>query len=244
MLIEFSRHTFALLTAELSAIKQLAASNENETQIDLSRIKKLKGYRTELVKNWLKCIQKLDQLTQQQDPEKLYALKKINALIEALKHYENSCEYYPRVKDFLNIIPDNTSEIVGLTFIASGFIAYLFPPFLIVPLLIISWTVLDLVFNNRTAAKTLEACRWATEEEVRTIHKANLILKPASLLTVRTPISSEFRTLVSPEIAIPNTSRAYSPSFFCSVEDQSIENKFSPTNSMFASFSSTSSSSS
>lgn len=237
MLIKFSNDTATLLSAELAEIKQLNGPNEAETQFDLSKIKKLKGFRTELVKNWLKCIQQLDQLIQQQGKEKDYALEKINALIQALKQYKTSCEYYPRLKDFLNIIPDNTDGIVGFMFIASSLIAFLSLPFIVVPLFIFSWIVLDLVFNNRTAAKTLETSIWTIEDEIRTIGKANSILN-IQQPTPQMPIQIQR----SPVIPIPSTSRAYSPGFYDPVEYQTIENKESPTNSAFASFSSTSSS--
>lgn len=237
MLIKFSNDTAALLRAELAEFKQLNEPNETETQFDLSKVKKLKGFRTELVKNWLKCIQQLDQLIQQQGKEKDYAREKIKVLIQALKHYKTSCEYYPRLKDFLNSIPDNTDGIVGFMLIASSLIAYLSLPFIVVPLFIFSWIVLDLVFNNRTAAKTLETSIWTIEEEITTLREANSILN-IQLAVSQIPIQIQR----SQAIPIPSTSSAYSPGFYRSMENQSIENKPSPTNSLFASFSSTSSS--
>ncbi|HEY2566973.1 MAG TPA: hypothetical protein VGH95_04625 [Candidatus Aquirickettsiella sp.] len=110
--MKFSDSTATLLKT-LPFLNELNWSDETENTLDLTSIKQLKGCRTTLVRDCLKFIQKLDVLAEAKGNEKNYALENINALIQALKQYKISCRRYPRLKDFLNIIPDNTSGMVG-----------------------------------------------------------------------------------------------------------------------------------
>ncbi|WP_342226997.1 hypothetical protein [Rickettsiella endosymbiont of Rhagonycha lignosa] len=236
MLIKFSAFTATLLET-LSFYNELKCSPVTENTLDLTRIKQLKGCRTTLVQDCLKIIQKLDVLAKTACDEKNYALANINTLIEALNHYKISCERYPRLKDFLNIIPDNMSGIVGFFIIASALASITFPPVAVIPLFIFSWVLMDLFFNNREAAKNLQETLYNVEDELRTIDAADNILKikvQATPTAVQTPSSSQ-------AISIPGPSnrRDYSPCFYGSIENKPINQDETHANQLASSLTST-----
>ena len=219
MLIKFSDSTATLLKT-LTFLNELNWSDETENTLDLTSIKQLKGCRTTLLQDCLKLIQKLDVLAEAEGDEKNYALVNINALIEVLNHYKTTCEHYPRLKDFLNIIPDNMSGIVVFLIIASVLASIAFPPLAVIPLFIVSWVLMDLFFNNREAAKNLQATLYMFEDDLRTIDSANNILKikvQPTPTAVQTPSST-------PPISIPgpSTSRNYSARLYGSIENKPI----------------------
>lgn len=189
--MKFSDSTATLLKTLLFP-NALHWSGETKNILDLTSIKQLKGCRTTLVRDCLKFIQKLDVLAKGEGDERNYALANINTLIQALNHYKISCERYPRLKDFLNIIPDNMSGVVGFLIIASALASIAFPPLAAIPLFIFSWVLMDLFFNNREAAKNLQEALYKVEDEIRTIDAADNILKikvqPPT--AVQTPSSS------------------------------------------------------
>jgi hypothetical protein len=200
MLVEFSDTTATRLKAELPKIGQLFGTNEDKNKLDLTSIKQLKGCRTQLVQNYLKFIQELDRLVSN-DEIKNYALESRLLLIESLKKYLGSCERYSRIKDFLNIIPDHTSGMVGFIIILSTYIATTSPVLAIIPVSILTWGLIDLFFNNRTAVKNFRTTLFNAEEELREI------LKPCNLLKHNTPPPE---TQATPLLAaIPSTSRNY-----------------------------------
>ncbi len=176
MLIKFSDSTATLLKT-LAFHNELKWCHETENTLDLTSIKQLKGCRTTLVQGCLKFIHKLDVLAEAESDKKNYALANINALIEVLNHYKTTCEHHPRLKDFLNIIPDNMSGIIGFLIIASALASIAFPPLAVIALFIFSWVLMDLFFNNREAAKNLQATLYMFEDDLRTIDSATNILK-------------------------------------------------------------------
>lgn len=192
MLIEFSNRTASLLKDH----PQIAPLSWDGNKLDLASIKQLKGCRTELLQDCLRFIQKLDSLIEnnffKDDKEKNYADKTIQSLIAGLKKYSESCEYYPRIKDFLNIIPDNTSSMVGFTLVISALIAVsVFPPLAVIPLVILSWIMMDLFFNNREEASTFKDIVFTAKAELRTIEEATDILnKEYAIQTPSLPIQS------------------------------------------------------
>lgn len=205
MLVEFSDTTATRLKAELPKIGQLFGMNEDENKLDLARIKQLKGCRTKLVQDYLKFIQKLDALVAvdasfHSDKIKNYAFESSQLLIEGLKKYLGSCERYSRIKDFLNIIPDYTSGMVGFIIILSTFIATTSPLLAIIPVSILIWGLIDLFFNNRTAVKNFRTTLFSAENELNTIREACNILKH------NTPLPE---TQATPLLAIASTSRNY-----------------------------------
>jgi len=192
MLIKFSDSTATLLKT-LAFLNELNWSDETKSTLDLTSIKQLKGCRTTFVRDCLQFIQKLDVLADAEADKKNYALANIDALKEALNHYKISCERYPRLKDFLNIIPDNMSGVVGGFIIASALASIAYPPLAAIPLFIFSWVLIDLFFNNREVAKNLQQTLYMLENDLRTIDSANNILKVKEQVTptaVQTPSSS------------------------------------------------------
>ena len=69
------------------------------------------------------------------------------------------------------------SGIVGFLIIASALASITFSPLAVIPLFIFSWVLMDLFFNNREAAKNLQATLYIFESDLRTIDSANKILK-------------------------------------------------------------------
>lgn len=220
--MKFSVSTATLLKT-LAFHNELKWCHETENTLDLTSIKQLKGCRTTLVQDCLKAIQELDVLKDSDKNKKKFAFKEIKKLIQALEQYKISCERHPRLKDFLNIIPDNTSEMVCFIIIASVFFAYLvFSPAAAITLFIVSWALMDFFFNNRKAAKNLQEKLCKVKDELSIIGKADKILKikvQATPTAVQTPSST-------PPIPIPgssSSSRDYSARFYSSYG--SLENK-------------------
>ena len=175
-IIKFSDRTARSLK-ELPFLNALNWSGENENTFDLTSIKRLKGCRTRLVQDCLEFIRKLDVLARGNEKEN-YALEKIKTLIEALNHYKISCDRYPRIKDFLNIITDNTSGMVGFMLIASTIASLAFPPLTAIPLFIFSWVLMDLFFNNREEAKNLTEILLKIQDDLRIFQENDTILTP------------------------------------------------------------------
>jgi hypothetical protein len=197
--MKFSDST-AILLKTLAFLNELNWSGETENILDLTSIKQLKGCRTTLVQDCLKFIQKLDVLAEApEEKQKIYAFKKIQALTQALYHYKISCERYPRLKNFLNIIPDNTSGIVGFMIIASALTSIAFPPLAVLPLFIFSWVMLDLFFNNRDAAKNFNEILSILQNELRTIQEGDTLLNPTPN-TPSAPITITAGTSHSPRM--------------------------------------------
>lgn len=153
--MKFSDSTATLLKT-LAFHNELKWCHETENTLDLTSIKQLKGCRTTLVQDCLKAIQELDVLKDSDKNKKNFAFKEIKKLIQALEQYKISCERYPRLKDFLNIIPDNTSEMVCFMIIASGFASFLFPPTAAVTLFIVSWALMDFFLIIEKTLKTFK----------------------------------------------------------------------------------------
>lgn len=217
MLIKFSNASTTLIKAQLPHIEQLDWSDENI--LDLSSVKQLKGCRTELVADCLQFIQKLDHLIEHNfftsDKEKSYGESVIKLLVESLQHYSVSSERYPRLKDLLNIIPDNASGTAGFILLISTAIATLFPPLAVIPLLIIIWGLMDLFFNNRGEAKIFKEILFVAQDELSTIQKADNIFK-----TKVYPPQEK-----SSSLSIPGPSRTtYSAPLFSRAENQSLTN--------------------
>ncbi|MCH9636866.1 MAG: hypothetical protein WBV88_05550 [Candidatus Rickettsiella isopodorum] len=235
MLIEFSNGTATLLKAQLGYIEQLSWSDENENKLDLASIKQIKGCRTKLVQDCLKFIQKLDELVERNffnnnNKEKNYVDETIKSLIEHLKKYTASCERYPRIKDFLNIIPDNTSSMLGFILLISALMATASPVLAVIPLVIFAWVLMDLFFNNRKAAKKLTEILFTVQAELRTIEEADTIFKSKVH-----PFQSATQTQVSSMPSIPGTSRTvYSANFYCPAGNQNDTNSINSTSSFTA----------
>lgn len=185
MLMIFSDFTATSLKT-LPFLNALNWSDENT--LDLTSIKQLKGCRTTLVRDCLKFIKKLDAIATANVNEKNYALESIKVLIEKLKQYKSSCERYPRFKDFLNIIPDNTSGIVGFTIIAGALASIACPPLAAIPLFIFSWVLMDLFLNNRDAAKSFNEILFTFQEELSILQERNRIIQPKSTTPSSVPI--------------------------------------------------------
>ncbi len=209
MLLEFSNHTVRLLKFHLPNIAQLSW---DENKLDLTHVRQLKGCRTELVGDCLTFIQKLDSLVINSDQEKNYVNNTIRSLIASLKKYNASCEYYPRIKDFLNIIPDNVTGIVVFTLLISSLLTTVFPPLAVIPLLILSWIIMDLFFNNREEAKAFKDTLYTAKDELNTIEKT------ADILNKSYPAQNINQTNNSPA-PIPSTSGT-SFSFYGTVNNQ------------------------
>lgn len=207
--IKFSSNTATLL----KNIPNIAQLVWNENKLDLAQVKQLKGCRTELVRDCLRFIQKLDSLVEEEifnsAKKKHFVDNTIQSLIAGLKTYSASCEYYPRIKDFLNSIPDNISGIVGFTLVISALLTTVFPPLAVVPLLILSWIMMDLFFNNRVDVDDFKAILYTAKDELRTIEEAADILnkkQATHTLTENSPIpipstsgtSSNFYGTVNP----------------------------------------------
>lgn len=234
MLIEFSNGTATLLKAQLGYIEQLSWSDENENKLDLASIKQIKGCRTKLVQDCLKFIQRLDELVESNffnnNKEKNYVDETIKSLIENLKKYTASCERYPRIKDFLNIIPDNTSSMLGFILLISALMATASPALAVIPLVIFAGVLMDLFFNNRKAAKKLTEILFTVQAELRTIEEADTIFKSKVH-----PSQSATQTQVSYIPSIPGTSRTvYSANFYRPAENQSDTNSINSTSSFTA----------
>lgn len=220
--MKFSDSTATLLKTPF--LNELNWLDETGNTLELTSIKQLKGCRTTLVQDCLKFIQKLDVLAEAEGDEKNYALANIKALIEALHHYKISCERYPRLKDFLNIIPDNVSGVVGFFIIASALASIAFPPLAAIPLFIFSWMLIDLFFNNREVAKNLQETLYMLEDDLRTIDSANNILKikvqpptavqtpPSSPIMITPSTSHSSRMYGSVNQRNPHTTNTNSPS--------------------------------
>ncbi|MGC1853912.1 MAG: hypothetical protein WA659_00840 [Candidatus Aquirickettsiella sp.] len=223
MLLEFSNATTISLKAH-SFIAQLGWSNENK--LDLASIKQLKGCRTKLVQSCLIFIQKLDASAKidsfNSNEKKNYALQTTQKLLESLKKYKESSERHPRIKNFLNIIPDNTNGIVGFILIISSLITTLFPPLAIIPLIIVAWVLIDLFFNNREEAKNLKEILFTAKDELSTIETAT------DLLTKKRQ-STQTQIAAAP---IPSTSGTkYNSIFYRSGDDQSETSSINSTSS-------------
>lgn len=174
MVLKFSPSTAILLKNQIPKLAQLSWADENE--LDLASIKQLKGCRTELIQDCLNFIRKLD--ANNNKNEKNYAVATITGLVDDLKKYIASCESYPRIKDFLNFIPDDTSSIVGFTILATSFIAAaVYLPVALITVTITFWALIDLFFNNRTAAGRLQEKLFMAENELSTINEARNILE-------------------------------------------------------------------
>lgn len=231
MLIKLSNATAALLKTQLH-YEQWVWSNENS--LDLASIKQLTGCRAELVQDCLKLIQTLDSLVERNffntDQEKNYAKATIESLIEGLKKYTASCERYPRLKNFLNIIPDDVSSMVGFTLIISSLIATLFPPLAVIPVVIFAWILTDLFFNNRDEAKNFKEIVYTAKDELRTIEEANNIFKTRIYNPSQTVTQTEESSL-----SLPGTS-GYSVRFYNSIEDQGKTSSINSTTQIQPSF--------
>ncbi len=193
MLILFSNTIAQLIKEKLPKLEPFFGTDDDENTLDLSRVKELKGHRTELVQNCLKIIHQLDILSKDKlfknNEKKNYILKNTQLLLEELKNYSLNCDSTPRIKDFLNIIPDNTSTIVGFTLVITSLLSTQFPFLIPVPLTLGLWILLDLIFNNRTVAKKLK-------ERVRTInHELKTISATHNILKNEAPIPSETQQL-------------------------------------------------
>lgn len=214
MLIEFSNDIAVLLQAQ-PYIRNLDWLNENK--LDLASIKQLKGCRTELVQNCLIFIQKLDASATMDSfnssEKKNYATQTSKELLEDLKKYKESSERYPRIKNFLNIIPDDIGSIVMFILVISLFISSAYLPLAIAPAFIISWIGMDLFFNNRETAKNLKKQLSLHKENLRKIEEVDDILKPKWHTPSPGPIQAE----ISP-LAVPSTSYA---TFYRSAENLS-----------------------
>jgi len=217
MLLIFSDFTATSLKT-LPFLNALNWSDENT--LDLTSIKQLKGCRTTLVRDCLKFIKKLDAIAiaTANVNEKNYALESIKVLIEKLKQYKSSCERYPRFKDFLNIIPDNTSGIVGFTIIAGALASIACPPLAAIPLFIFSWVLMDLFLNNRDAAKSFNEILFTFQEELSILQERNRIIQPKSTTPSSVPIEITASTSHSPRMynsiikGNPHNSNMNSPS--------------------------------
>lgn len=169
------------------------------------------------MRDCLKFIQKLDVLAEADGNKKNFALVNINTLKEELNHYKISCERYPRLKDFLNIIPDNISEVVGFLIIASALASIAFLPLAAIPLFIFSWVLMDLFFNNREAAKNLQEALYKVEDEIRSIDAADNILK------IKVPPPTAVQTPSSSTTMI-TTGTSHSPRMYGSVNQRNQHN--------------------
>ncbi len=138
-------------------------------------------------------------------------------LVKSLKTYIQSSERHPRLKKFLNFIPDYTNGIVGFTLIAISLLSIVSPPLATIPVGIFFWILMDLSFNNREAAKNLQECLYSVENELRKIQGVDGILKnkeaPAQI-TIQNPIISQ---------AGPSTRKDYSVQFYGSTESNQDE---------------------
>lgn len=230
MLKAFSVNTAALLKT-LSFLEALNWSGENQNILDLTSIKRIKGCRTILVQDSLILIQKLDKLAEKsaEDRIKSYVSRKMKELIENLKRYNVSCERYPRIKDFLNIITDNIGEMVVFMIIASVGASIAFPPLAVIPLFIFSWVLMDLFFNNRDEAKNLHNLLHSILDELTTLEKADIILNP-EIHAAQNAIPTQPSRL-TPEPSTSRNCKNYAPNFHGSIEDGQVNTEKSSINS-------------
>jgi hypothetical protein len=203
MLLTFSQETAQLLKDQIPCIGELTWRDENE--LDLISIKQLKGCRTQLVQDCLKTIQDLDNLSidsSQSDEWKNFLNNSRQSLIENLKKYLKNCERYPRIKNFLNIIPDNTSGMVSFIIVLSIFITVTsHSPFLaIIPVSVFIWVLIDLIFNNRSAVENLKTLLFTIKNKLGAVKEACHILSQHAEVLTTTPLLAE---------STPSTSRNY-----------------------------------
>lgn len=235
-LITFSRPTARLLKEELPKIEQLIWADENT--LDLTSIKQLKGCRTGLISDCLKCIQELEDLNKisvtNTNGKKNAIIEPRESLVEGLKKYLSSCERYPRTKDFLNIVPDNISGMVLFTMIVSTFIATSFPPVAIIPVSILIGVLMDFFFNNREAAKALRQVLFTAKDELITIKKAFDLFSGSHQNPSETEETEETALLATPSasinydslagISLPSCSHTCLHGFFSSADNMPKSN--------------------
>lgn len=186
-----------------------------ENTLDETSIKKLKGCRKQLVEDCLKLILALDNFGLMSEEKKSFSIASTQHLVECLKTYLQSSERYPRLKRFLNVIPDHTNGMVGFTLFVTSMLSFISPPFAVIPISIFLWILMDLSFNNREAASELQECLYLTEQELKTLQTADSILK-----TKKTPAQNAIQTsIISP--AGPCTRKDYSAHFYGSTESES-----------------------
>ncbi|EDP45791.1 hypothetical protein [Rickettsiella grylli] len=206
--ISFSNTIAELIKETLPQLEPFFETPNDENTFDLSQIKELKGHRTQLIQEGLNLIHQFDRLSQhhffknnKQEVED-YILKNTQLLLESLKNYSLSCNSSPQIKDFLNIIPDNISTIIGFTLIITSLLSIQFLPLVSIPLALGFWILIDFTFNNRKAAKQLKETMRTLKNELRTIEETHVILKHETTL----PFPSETQRLSA---AIPSTSQNY-----------------------------------
>lgn len=216
MNLELSNTTATLLKEQLTG-EPLSWITENK--LDLASIKKLKGCRVQLLKDCLKFIAQLDSFSGDNEGKKAFSTGSTLHLIEILKKYINSSKHNPRLKKFLNFIPDHTGSIVGFALIVSSALSIVSPPFAVIPIVIFFWILMDLSFNNREVAKNLQDALYSIKAELRTIEEADTILKvkvQATLSTVQTVSSTS--PIPRPG---PSTSRDYAARSYDSIKNDS-----------------------
>ncbi len=213
MNLEFSNTTAALLKEQL-AYEQLAWTTENT--LDRASIKKLKGCRDQLVEDCLKLISQLDNFSLINAEKKPFSSASILELVESLKTYLQSSKRYPRLKKFLNFIPDNTDGIIGFILIATSLLSIVSPPFASIPVGIFFWILMDLSFNNRKAAKTLQESLYSVENKLRKIQE----VEDYMLKNEEAPAQSVVQT---PLISQAGPSTSYSAQFYGSTENNQDE---------------------
>lgn len=236
MNLKFSDTTAALLKAQL-AYEQLAWTTGNE--LDLASIKKLKGCRNQLVEACLRLIANLDSFNSNEE-RKEYSTTTTQQLTANLKKYIHSSEKHPRLKKFLNFIPDHTSGVVVFTLIVSSVIAiFAYLPLAVIPIVIIPWIAMDLSFNNREAAKNLQEILYNVADELRTVETADNILK-IKVQPAREPIEIQTPSSTTSPISIPrpSTSKNYSARFYGSIKHNPISQDESQDNQSTSSLSS------
>lgn len=210
--LEFSNTTATLLKEQLT-FEQLVWITENT--LDRASIKKLKGCRTQLVEDCLKSIIELDRLGSMSEEKKNFSTTSTQFLVNSLKTYIQSSERYPRLKKFLNIIPDHTDGMVGFALIATSALSIVSPPFAFIPLGIFFWILMDLSFNNRQAVRNLQESLFNVENELIKIQEVDNILKNQE---APTPIAIQNPTTSQ---AGPSTSSNYSAQFYGSIQSES-----------------------
>lgn len=209
MNLEFSDTTAALLKEQL-AYEQLVWITENK--LDLASIKKLKGCRNQIVGACLKLIADLDNFNSNEQ-RKDYSIATIQDLVTNLKKYIHSSEQHPRLKKFLNFMPNPTGGMIGFTLVVTLFIAiFAHPALAVIPIVILLWIAMDLSFNNREAAKNLQEILYNVADELSTVETADNILKnkvQPEPIAIQTPSSPTSPPIPIPEPG-PSTRRDYS----------------------------------
>lgn len=215
-------NTIAELLKEQLTYEQLVWTTENT--LDRASIKKLKGCRTELVEDCLKSIIELDRLGFTNEEKKQFSLASAQRLVESLKTYLQSSERYPRLKKFLNVIPDHTGGIVGFILIATSALSIVSPPFALIPVSIFFWILMDLSFNNREAAKNLQESLYNIKNELIKIQEVDYILKnkEKEQIAVQESLISE---------AGPSTSN-YPAYFYGSIQSKPSDQNETPDHSL------------